>query len=125
MTKACRYSCLLMIMLALTVRCLIPAGFMPGEQGGVFSLVICTPTGVETVLVDADYNPVENHGGEQPPPDCPFTPSLAQSLIADAPPVPAAPLDYRLVEPDRPVMRRLAARMPVYRAQGPPAALFI
>lgn len=123
-TRICHFACLMIMVLAMTVRCLIPAGFMPG-QGEGFSLVICTANGVETVRVDADYNPVSGHGGEQAPPDCPFAPVLAHGALADAPPVPAAPLVYRLAEFSAPRALYFPAETAVYAAQAPPAGFSI
>lgn len=126
--KICHYSCLLILLLALTVRCLIPVGFMPGQgQDGVFSIVICTAMGTETILVDAGNNPVSDHGPDETgnPLDCPFAPVLAQGLVNDAPPVAALQLIYQPVIYDAVPALRLAALPAFYAAQGPPVTFSI
>lgn len=125
-SKTCRLSCLMILLLAVTVRCLIPAGFMPGQaKDGVFSIVICTAMGTETILVDAGNNPVSDHGDGGNPLDCPFAPVLAQGLVKDAPPVPASPVAYQAVAYAAVPALRLKALPAFYAAQGPPAPFSI
>ncbi len=116
----------MILLLAFAVRCLIPAGFMPGQgQDGVFSIVICTAMGTETILVDTDNNPVSDHDDTANPLDCPFAPVLAQGLLNDAPPVPASALVYQPVVYASVPALRLAALPAFYAAQGPPAPFSI
>lgn len=49
----------LFIILAVLVRTLIPAGFMPDMNSGkMFQMVICTAEGAKTVTMDDTFNPL-------------------------------------------------------------------
>lgn len=50
---------LVMMLVAITCRAAIPAGYMPDFQDdGVFEMVICTGNGAETIHVDKNMQPV-------------------------------------------------------------------
>jgi hypothetical protein len=115
-------------MLALTLRAMIPLGFMPELQpqqsGHIMQLVICTGHGADTVTVDsARFAPQpgkakSGHAGSKD--SCPFAPVLAQDAAQDAP----------LILPSPPVRDNVrliaAAQLPGgalvknWLSQGPP-----
>lgn len=70
--------------LALFVRTLIPAGFMPDMNAGYGRLTICTATGPATIIVpDGQYagsNPQQEHDNTAP--HCPFALTNAPALKA-------------------------------------------
>lgn len=123
--KISRFYCVTLLLLALTVRCIIPAGFMPGQtQDGLFAVVICTSMGPQTIHVDAANNPVtadqHNDDGAR---DCPFAPVLAQDSRDYAPQVPQQLLAYALRHRHSVEPLRLATHPQFYAAQGPPSFL--
>jgi hypothetical protein len=57
---------LLLLLLALLVRGVTPAGWMPNPQGALGSpFVICTADGAHTVLLDRDGHPSKPTTGER------------------------------------------------------------
>lgn len=70
-----------LLFLALIVRGLVPAGFMPAPEGGKTRIVICTASGPAAVMVDAGKFPSKDHGKKehQGSPSCPYAPVLAQN----------------------------------------------
>lgn len=82
-----------LIFLALIVRGLVPAGFMPAQEGGKARIVICTASGPAAVMVDAGKVPSKDSGKKGHPGNlsCPYAPVLAQN--APATPETALPAD--------------------------------
>ena len=52
--SALRHALLGLAGVLLLLRALVPAGWMPASEGGLFDLVICTSTGVEAVRGEVD-----------------------------------------------------------------------
>jgi hypothetical protein len=107
-------------LLALTVRGMMPVGFMPGAER--FSLVICTATGAQTIDVDAGFNPGKvPHNGDEGN-HCPFAPLLSSALTT-VPPFIAAPLEAGLrVDILKPVLLARTAQPHSWNSRAPPAA---
>jgi hypothetical protein len=78
---------LLLVLFAL--RAAIPAGYMPDADAlrdGRFEVVVCTPTGLKTILVSFDEGggaPSDNGSQDaQTADECPFQTVVAKALIA-------------------------------------------
>lgn len=57
------FASLCLLAMAVTIRALVPAGYMPDERAGVFELVVCSADGrLQTVSVDAEGRPVDDAG---------------------------------------------------------------
>ena len=116
----------MMLVLALTGRVLVPAGFMPGQEAdGRAALVICTGAGPATIMVGPEHNPqAPDTGNHETRADssCAFAPVLAFGPGLTAPaaalPLPAPP---RIKPLPAPVVAALPPHD--YRAQAPPAFL--
>lgn len=81
----CLHSALLLAgLMALLVRAMIPAGYMPEGRGAGWLMTLCTGDGVQAVLVDADGTPVEPDGPADTAPSCAFG-SLAAPALSAAP----------------------------------------
>ena len=53
---------LLFLLLAVVLRAVIPAGYMPDMSGkAFFQMTICTLNGPETITVDQDMQPIDAH----------------------------------------------------------------
>lgn len=73
----------LLLVAAIGMQALIPAGFMPDFSSGKATIVICTNTGLATVTVDQDGQPdhgdqTPDHAGTQSV--CPYSTALAGTL---------------------------------------------
>ncbi|MBK1782200.1 DUF2946 family protein [Advenella sp. WQ 585] len=106
--------------LSFLCRALIPAGYMPdfsGAREGKFSITICTATGTNTILVDANGELVEPSSGDYPDnQDCAFCLVASQTLMP-APEMPALAVFLT----SRPVSLPHANHaLPPLPAQGPP-----
>ncbi len=82
---------ILLVLLAILMRVLVPAGFMPEFDNGKVALTICHGAETTTIFVDADQAP-----GKTKTPVCPFTPVSAQAATLDAPALLATlPVSYQ------------------------------
>lgn len=54
-------SAIMLMVAAFLLKALIPAGFMPGAEGGMAKLVICSGLGEKTIYVPADGQPSSDH----------------------------------------------------------------
>lgn len=124
---------LALALLALALRVLLPAGVMaaPAQDGGGFSIVMCTPEGPRTVAADAATatpdHPAGPEKGEGTPHGSPCV--FAGQAAAPPPPLlgPAAPAVARS-EAAAPLLPPAAApgrglSRPPLPARGPPALL--
>ena len=109
-----------LLVLSLLVQGLLPPGFMPaaaaGTDGG-FVLVICSPDGVSTILVDAQGQPLDSEGQTEDGPEgdralrCAYAGPGATQL--GPPPSFAGPAGFVLsAEPPRPRPERLPRTLP-------------
>jgi len=123
-SKAGKSLLAIVFLLALSLRILIPTGFMPvvGSQGLVVQL--CTGMGVETITIDIG----KKLPSEKPPhtaeSSCVFTTSLSSSLLANTELTAILPFVYGLtIFVGKAIadltISRLAAPPPP--SQGPPA----
>jgi hypothetical protein len=117
---------LCVMLLALSLRALVPAGFMPDAgalRDGRLEMTFCTSAGdVKTITVDAHHGHDGAHASDDAPAqqsqsnDCPF------SVLSTLPAMPTMALALvglpLLLAPIRPVLR--AAPLPVVLSQGPP-----
>lgn len=116
---------LMLALLALCVRALVPAGYMPGSGEGRFSVVLCEgATGARTVTMAIPgagkaSDKAAQHSADMP---CAFT-ALAQAAL-DGPDSPA-PVIRLLSAPASPALLAAlvapALRIAVPPATGPPA----
>lgn len=70
-----RLICSMLLVLTVLARALVPAGYMTQASAtGGFEIVICSSDGLETILADADGNPIEPSGrsGNDSGETCPF-----------------------------------------------------
>lgn len=76
------------LLAAMTLRALVPAGWMPASDpssGGAY-IVICTSSGMKTIHVDGNGVPVEHDGESTSTPDgCAFGNTVAFGLAAALP----------------------------------------
>lgn len=116
---------LALIALALTMRVLIPGGWMPAAAGDGFAITLCTGTGMDTAWVDAEgrvhkEKPAGEAGADQ---HCAFAGMGMAMLDGDAPAAIIAPALAQVVLPGRQLQvaigQGLAAPPPP--ATGPPA----
>lgn len=118
-----------LMLLALTIRSIVPAGFMPAPtRNGKVEIVICTGSGLSSMPIEAADSPpalsADRHGsgsgGKPSHYSCPYAPVLAQDVPGPAS-VPPAAVPYA----DSPLFA-VAAAMPSgfaakpWFAQGPP-----
>lgn len=79
----------LLFVLTLTVRSLLPVGFMlaPAAADGTMTVVICTGHGPETMTLDAEGKPVPQKSGAADQNACPYAASapLAVAVASPAP----------------------------------------
>ncbi|WP_339856656.1 DUF2946 family protein [uncultured Nisaea sp.] len=74
-------------LLLFILRAVIPVGYMPDLQaladGGV-EIVICTPSGIETIRVGPDGRPIgpsdKKDNGQSATPECPFHAAFAHAF---------------------------------------------
>ena len=77
-------------LLALVLRAVLPAGWMPVQADGSVSLVLCSGSGTQAVEVDLGKAPVDHSpDGAQP---CGFAATGSPLLNADPGPLPAPEL---------------------------------
>lgn len=114
-----------LFLLAFLGKALMPAGFMPDtDADGKVRIVICTPSGPSTALVDLSATPFPDHGEDgdkhtNTHSPCPYAPVVAQDLPFA---VPALPGLFT-----QPVILSFVLHSSVYsispkpwQAQGPP-----
>jgi hypothetical protein len=115
-----------LVVLAVALRSLIPAGMMPeaNARAGLLPLVICTVTGPATIMVDASKIPVKP--GDHAPAEtqkapCLFAASFAKAVFSFVPqlslPIPAFVMDVPVL--DTFLFQETSAH--AYFSQGPPA----
>lgn len=114
---------LALIGLALALRVLVPAGWMPSERGG-FAITMCSGSAMESAWIDADgklHKQAPSSGGEH----CAFAglgaPMLASDIPAPATLAPRANEAPALSQALASVGRGLAAPPPP--ATGPPVTV--
>lgn len=112
-----------MLLLAFTVRGLVPAGYMPDASAlekGRIELTFCTAAGtVSTISVSLtdDSADAKNHGDNAASGmDCPFG---LLTHVAAAPPV-SAPAVALPIQASPPVQFEVSRALPALPAQGPP-----
>ena len=74
-------------LLLFVLRAMVPTGYMPDLQaladGGV-EIVICTPSGIETIRVAPDGQPIgpseKEDNGQSATPECPFHAAFAHAF---------------------------------------------
>lgn len=120
-----RLAALLLVMAALAMKIVVPAGFMPGSASGAFSVKLCTGTLDQAVTAsiaipfkDGSADPA----GQQAKADCPFTALSMVSLTGAEPGLLALALAFILALGFAPVAvprcaRRWHLRPPL---RGPP-----
>jgi hypothetical protein len=118
-----RYFTLCVMLLALSLRALVPTGYMPDASAlrdGRLEMSFCTSNGIKTIAVDAHHG--DGRGGDNAPNhssqsnECPFSvlsalpamPSMALALVG-------MPLLLSRVQP-----APHATPFPVILSQGPP-----
>lgn len=113
-----------LLLIALCLHSLIPAGFMPAYGNGKIALTICSGAGTQIVYVDAD-DAADGHDGAAPSMACPYY--LAQAL--SVPPAPvilstvgAVSAPHSPVAPPAVMIARDSALPPPLR--GPPAVIY-
>lgn len=119
-------------LLLFALRAFIPVGFMPDPaalQAGRLEIVICTPSGLQTVAVDAAAKPVDPEGGgtqdKSAATECPFQAPMAKAVVVPEPmlvpmPRPQAP-EALLAASDQ--LPAPPARGPPLGSRAPPARL--
>jgi hypothetical protein len=107
------------VLLAVFVACLLPAGFMPGAQAGdeKFSIVICTSTGMKTIEIDG-----ENHDSAPSEQGCAYAPVLAQDIPLPSPVATHSAKSFTRVHYTALDLAEIAAYRHVYSAQAPPSS---
>jgi hypothetical protein len=122
-----RAAAALVVALALVVRVLVPAGFMPMVDRGGISIVLCTGTGPQTVSMampgmdhGAEHGPAKHDGGKPEAP-CAFAGLSAPALGGADPALLLGALLFILLAGWAPV-RRPAVAAPRLRPplRGPP-----
>jgi hypothetical protein len=114
-----------LIALALAVRAMIPAGWMPAASGG-FAVTLCTGGMVSTAWVDGEGRIHKEKPGESNSTEhCAFA-GMAQAMLGGDVPVVALPVATAIAEPRSrlsavSIGRGLAAPPPP--STGPPATL--
>lgn len=111
--------------LALALRVLVPAGWMPSAEGRGFAITMCSGSGMETAWVDADgkvHKQAPAQGGDQ---HCAFA-GLGAPMLGSDIPVPAMPTARANAAPG--VTQSLASigqglAAPPPPATGPPATV--
>jgi hypothetical protein len=76
-----------LLFVALLLRGLLPAGVMPDAQQ---VMVLCTPSGMQTLVFNASTGELETRDGHEVEP-CEYAPLLAQAALPVAPVVGALP----------------------------------
>lgn len=118
-----------LVLLAVFVACLIPAGFMPGVGTGedgvqTFSIVICTSTGMKTIEIDGNGDPT-GHDSELPSTSCAYAPVLAQDIPVPHPSLARNTALFMPVHYNAIAVAEIAAYRHVYTAQAPPQSFLI
>ncbi len=118
-----------LLLLAVLVRGLIPAGFMPGmmaDETGVQKhvIVICTSTGMQTVEIDGDA-PDGHDGNHKGDMTCPYAPVLAQNIPLPSPVVLPPDFSARSIAFTPGHLAALQSYRHSYTAQAPPASFLI
>jgi hypothetical protein len=113
-----------LVLLAVVIACLIPAGFMPGHgsEGEKFSIVICTSMGIKTIEVDGGG---DTHDSGAVAPLCAYAPVLAQDIPV---PLPSPALNttfYSAAHYTAIDVAEIATHRHVYTAQAPPQSFLI
>ena len=114
---------LALIGLALAVRLLVPAGWMPAEGRG-FAITLCTGSGAQAVWIDGKGNIHKRAPATAPDHPCAFAGIAAPMLDGEAPLAILAPAAIRhaaLTRPLAAIGQGLAAPPPP--ATGPPATV--
>ncbi len=75
---------MMVLILAFALKALIPAGFMPGAQGGFTKMVICSGTGERTVMVPNGDAPAPSH--DQKDQSCAYHLAASQKFLTALPP---------------------------------------
>lgn len=76
-------------LLAIAIKALIPAGFMPTvTAGGMTEIVICSGLGEKTISIPADGDTSNQHDKSQDPPCAYHLAALNKILISAAPSLP-------------------------------------
>jgi len=111
------------LLVILAARALIPAGYMPDFRSlskGTLSVVICTGSGLKTVLLDQDGKPLPTHDQSDRHHPCAFTGLAAVTATNFVPFAFAQGLNASTVvwfEIDAPTLRRVG---PPLGSRGPP-----
>ena len=109
-TAASRSKLLLGLLLAaMFVRSLIPAGYMPAFSSQGTPVVLCTAQGAMVVSLDANGQPVETHAQVE----CPFAFALGMA---------AAPTAAGTMQPPAPAVEAVAAACSPAVAAAPPSS---
>ena len=114
---------LALIGLALAVRVIVPAGWMPDQARG-FAITLCTGSGAETAWIDSAGNIHKRAPATAPDRPCDFAGVAAPMLGGDTP---VAVLEPTPVQPAAPVQPLVAIDQglaaPPPPATGPPATV--
>ncbi len=124
-TRAATAMILLMLLaLSFVVRAVVPAGFMPA-QNGTYELVVCSGMGVKTVLMNADGTPAENSGHKEKQSDICAYQILASQQNVPTPVLNIVPADTAVLKisftaPKTNISSYITSSQP---ARGPPSFL--
>jgi len=113
---------MMIALVALILRALVPAGYMPDMDGKVFHVTICTIDGPQEIAVDGKMQPVADHPVKE---KCAFA-LLGHSPMSFNLDVAFVITPYQISELQRLVFKDQAVRRIAYEVaqpRGPPVAV--
>lgn len=113
-----------LLVLLLALRCLVPAGFMLQQAGDGLSIVICTASGPQVLLLDDEGKPAKHDTQRADHGLCAYAPVGAVAAADEAPVRVTAPMSYATLAYTRVEDRRQPQDWSgAYLARGPPMTL--
>lgn len=114
------------MMLAFTLKAVLPAGFMPGHKDGLMALVICSGMGEKTIFVPAEENapaPQDHRDGKAEKSVCAYQAVVSGKTLIPTPVVAfATPIAVLSHEIEADEQRPLSSLSRSFEARGPPRA---